>query len=245
MNDSQRSVLLAAVTENPSESADPSALRMLRMRARRRLHQLMDQASVLGVTVGFQLRRVMREAEVFISKALPLDAERVPAAVLSVAAALSIGLAALPGEVADGPWDGGGPDAVFDAGATGGVVGSERPALTDRSLATRGEGGSANARRARSKDGSESDDDTIGNETDIYGRIAEGTYVAGSAEIQLEGFDEQGRDVLTTGTGSLSCSTSPSGGAGASCTHGGDGWEQRSVRVKQHAEVWVQGHRVL
>lgn len=257
MNDSQRSVLLAAVTETPSEGADPSAMRMLRMRARRRLHQLMDQASVLGVTVGFQLRRVMREAEVVISKALPLDTERVPAAVLSVAAALSIGLTALPGDLVDRPWGRGGNGGVASGassidGATAAAgtssdfgSGSRRLALGDRSR----DGGRAvdspAAGRSGSKDASEAaDDENVGNGTDYHVPIAEGTYVAGSTRVQLEGFEEQARDVPTSGTGSLSCSTSASGGAGASCTHGGDGWDQRSARIKQDTEVWVRGERV-
>ena len=257
MNDSQRSVLLAAVTETPSEGADPSAMRMLRMRARRRLHQLMDQASVLGVTVGVQLRRVMREAEVIISKALPLDAERVPAAALSVAAALSIGLAALPGDLVEGPWGRGGADGVTSdessAGATTDLAatsidldrGPKGPTSRDHSRNRGGAAGSDTSGRSGPKDGSGTDEDEVAGEgTDYRVPIAEGTFVAGSTWVQLEGFEEESRDVPTRGTGSLSCSTSPSGGAGASCTHGGDGWEQRSARIKQHTEVWVEGERV-
>lgn len=253
LNDSQRNVLLAVMTDAPSEGADPSAMRMLRMRARRRLHQLMDQASVLGVTVGFQARRVMREAEVIITKALPLDADRLPSAVLSVAAALSIGLAALPGDLVDRSWGQGGPgralsEGRFTFGDAAGAGLSSRGASPASASAhraggsRRGSSSESSERPGSSDRGSSDDEEDTGGGTAYYVPIAEGTYVAGSARIQLEGFEEQGRDVPSGGTGSLSCSTSPD--TGASCTHGGDGWEQRSVRIKQHTEVWVQGERV-
>lgn len=259
MKASQRSVLLAEVTEGPADGADPSAMRMLRMRARRRLHQLMDQASVLGVTVGCQLRRVMREAEVVISKALPLDAERVPAAVLSVAAALSIGLAALPGDLVDGPWPiGGGGGASSEApseAVVAAIDGEDATGLsardddrvrraTDTTSAGRSSGGRG---RGSDDDTGPTDEGGVGSGTNYHIPVAQGTYVSGSTEVELEGFDEESRDLpheTVTGTGSISCSTSPSGGAGASCTHGGEGWSQRSARVKQRTEVWVQGERV-
>ncbi|MFP5353240.1 MAG: RNA polymerase sigma factor [Actinomycetota bacterium] len=255
MNDSQRSVLLASVTESATEGADPSALRMLRMRARRRLHQLMDQASVLSVTVGFQLRRVMREAELFMSRALPLDAERVPAAVFGVAAALSVGLAALPVEVVDGSWGQRGP---VVATSTGRSADATRPAGTDPTSPL---GAAPEAppsahgmdRDKHSRDGEAAggngghglgDEGSVSRGATYHVPIAEGTYVAGTVTVELEGFDEQGDDTSSTGTGSLSCSSSPSGGAGVSCTHGGEGWDQRTARIKQHTEIWVEGERI-
>lgn len=256
LNDSQRSVLLASVTDTPSEGADPSALRMLRMRARKRLHQLMDQASVLGVTVGMQLRRVMREAEIFISKALPVDAERIPAAALSIVAALSLGLVTMPDESVASPERAGRPDdaisheASSDGYGVGTSAGSEANARTTRKGARLAERSTKRARNSNDDRGARrgSGDDGGGtvSGTQYHIPISDGTYVKGSTTVELEGFDDESRDSSTGwGTGSLSCSTSPSNGAGASCTHGGDGWSQRSARVKQHNEVWVEGERVL
>lgn len=257
LNDSQRSVLLASVTEAPSEGADPSAMRMLRMRARKRLHQLMDQASVLGVTVGLQLRRVTREAEIFLSKALPVDAERIPAAALSIVAALSLGLVTLPEESGASPERGSRPSEAVSNETSSDAFGAATAAASGtKSGAASARGGRelsdrATKRRATDKHGERrrgSDDDGGGtvNATQYHVPISKGTYVKGSTSVELEGFDDQGRDVPPGwGTGSVSCSTSASEGAGASCTHGGDGWSQRSARVKQHYEVWVQGERVL
>lgn len=253
MNDSQRSVLLAEVAEAPSHDADPSALRMLRMRARRRLQQLMDQASVLGVTIGIHLRRVTREAEIVIGKALPLDAERLPAAALSIVAALSLGLVALPLEKDAHPDAGTRPDRGAAIEATSGAAGAppvgagnigissprsaERGGFSDRTR-HRGSG------RAGSERQSPEDGDETATGTSYHIPITHDTYVTGSTEVQLEGFGEESKGV-PPGGGSLSCSTSASDGAEVSCTHGGDGWSERRARVKQYQEVWVEGERVL
>lgn len=256
LNDSQRSVLIAEVTDAPSSGADPSAIRMLRMRARKRLHQLMDQASVLGVTAGMQLRRVMRETEVFISKALPLEADRVSAAALSVVAALSFGLAGVPDADRQAALEHESRSEIASAGSSlsdvaadvdtfdHGRVGSRS---TTEVGAARREAGRGPGRRSDERRSDVSDeDDGFSNRTGYTIPIANGTYVSGSTEVELEGFDEEGRDGDgPAGTGSVSCSTSPSGGAEASCTHGGDGWSERRARVKQQNEVWVNGERVI
>lgn len=53
----QRSVLLAEVGDaEPVASRSPDAIKMLRMRARRRLNALLDQASAFGATVVFEAR---------------------------------------------------------------------------------------------------------------------------------------------------------------------------------------------
>ncbi len=257
LNDSQRSVLLASVTDAPSEGADPSAMRMLRMRARKRLHQLMDQASVLGVAVGLQLRRVVREAEIFISKVIPLDAERVPAAALSIVAALSLGLVTLPDESGASPEGGSRPsEAVSNQASSDTLAAATAAGSGAKSGAARARGGGqlsdrAAKRRATAKHGGRRGRDGDGGGARVNALqyripISDETYVKGSTTVELEGFGDQGRDLPPGwGPGSVSCSTSPSEGAGVSCTHGGDGWSQRSARVKQHNEVWVKGERVL
>ena len=257
LNESQRGVLLDEVTKTPSATADPSAMRMLRMRARKRLQSLMDQASVLGVGVGIQLRRVVRETELFITKTLPLDAERVPAAALSIVAALSLTLVDAGGVLHGGSGaTGSGGSATWEAlGTATADEGSAVAISSPGGLAGNGAVSSETGSRVSDRRGAEdrrdrkdpSDDDGgLSNGTRYKVPITDDTYIEGYTEIELEGFDEQGRDVPPgSGTGSLSCSTSPSGGAGASCTHGGDGWSQRSARVKQETEVWVRGERVL
>ena len=256
MADTQRHVLLAEVSEEPSDAPDPSATRMLRMRARRKLQSLMDHASLLGIALGDHLRRVVRQVELAAGRVLPINAENVSAAAISLLAALSLGIAIAPDTHSEAGEPGSPGSSVTREGWTGGRSGAEVDALSNGSR--RGLGSARDGRlslRDR-RDGSTrgaSDGDTGGGNTgepfpgavEYWARVNDDTYVSGSANVEVVGDDDiAGRDgSQPTGTGSVSCTVSPAH-QGASCSHSGEGWSERGVRANHEGRAVVAGKRI-
>ncbi|MDP9068023.1 MAG: sigma-70 family RNA polymerase sigma factor [Actinomycetota bacterium] len=254
MTTAQRQVILDEVTTRPSGIPDATATRMLRMRARQRLHDLMDQVSVLGVTVAMQLRRLVREAEIFIGRMLPSHPEGASTMVLGLLAALSIGITVVPQSPSEArePAARAGAGNSATSGDTGGATASKRASVEaparaandrfwrsgDQKIASEG------AASGDAADGSGVSRGEMPRTTDYWVRVTDDTYVYGELETEVVGVGDKSHvDAGPSGPGSVDCSFAP-GGAGASCTHSGDGWSERRARVQHRGEVRVAGERL-
>lgn len=255
MAEAQRQVLIAEVADPLAEAPDASATRMLRMRARRKLQGLLDHASLLGIAVGDHMRRIVREAEVVISRVLPANPEHVSAAAISLLAALSLGIAIGP----DSPSSAAeadssrGRNVSYDTTATS-SAGSTRAGHSDvgrryhRGPGTGRHG--ADARRPRRDRGGGNERGPGGDQpfpgAVNYGvSITDDTYVNGTLQVEVVGDEEAGaRDAdQPEGPGSINCTVSPESSA-ASCSHSGEGWSERGVRANHNGEAVVAGHHV-
>lgn len=257
MTEPHRHALLAEVASDRAASPEPTAARMLRMRARRKLQNLLDHASLLGIAFVDQLRRVMREAEVAISRALPSHVEHVSAAAVSLLAALSLGIALVP-------------DTPSDAGE--GAAPSRRPAVSGEKAGASGDRPASATRSSRSPEGQARtsrrsgrdhtgagsgnagtrDDGGNGEEPAPFSgsinyevHLLPDTYVQGTLETEVvAGEDAWQRDSdPPEGIGSVNCTVAP-GSSGASCSHGGEGWSERRISVSHQGEAVVAGRRV-
>lgn len=258
MADTQRHVLLAEVSEDTSDAPDPSATRMLRMRARRKLQSLMDHASLLGIALGDHLRRVVRHVELAAGRALPINAENVSAAAISLLAALSLGIAIAPdthseaGELGSRGASVAGENSEGDASGLAGGNSSARRAANDleaardRDLTDRKRrNGTTRGARAGGTDGGDNGEAFPG-AVDYWVRINDDTYASGSANVEIVGDDDDiaARDgSQPTGTGSVNCTVSPAQ-QGASCSHSGEGWSERGVRANHEGRAVVAGKRI-
>lgn len=257
MTEPHRHALLDEVSSARTVSPEPTAVRMLRMRARRKLQNILDHASLLGIAFADQLRRVMRETEVAISKMLPSHVENASAAAISLLAALSLGIALVPdtpGEAGETP-AGSRPHAVSDNEASTAGAGNGA-ARRDSRDASRSRAGSRMANgRSKITDRGGRDRDSRGGSDDEkppfpgsvnYGiHLTEDTYISGTmqAEVVL-GEDAWQRDAdPPEGTGSVNCTVAPAS-SGASCSHSGEGWSERRVRTSHDGEAVVAGRRV-
>lgn len=260
MSARQRNAILADLSE---EAPGPlaSSVRMLRMRARRRLQHLMDHASVLGVAVGVQMRRAARELELIVGRVLPSDAERATAAAISLLAAISFGVAITP----PSPSQAAEPSAVDAANISS--AGEQRAAFTAvSSLAAQASttqaasssdaiGKSSAAGAARSGDahggsngsGEAEQEETLPAATGYAVEVTDDTYVQGELEAEVVGGggdpDTDARSLMQSPP-SFNCTVTPSQ-TGASCTASDNGSRPRGVRVQHRGEAWVAGRRLL
>ena len=252
MPDSHREVLLAEMADDAPGVPDPSATRMLRMRARRKLQHLMDQASMLGVAAGTQLRRVVREAELLVGRALPDRVEGLATAAVGLLAALSIGVIMAP-ETSPPLAEGGrsGPVRVEGSTSVDGVAGgSSANELPGRALRTRTASGrsAAGTRTSSQRPGTGSgtgaeDPGAFPGARSYRVSVTEDTYVQGEVEVEVVGGTDIDRatEGPPPGPGSVDCTVAP-GDSGASCTHTGE--ESRGVRAHHSGEAYVAGKRV-
>lgn len=258
MPDTQRRVLLADVAD-ADKAPDASATRMLRMRARRKLQNLLDHASLLGIAVGDHLRRAAREAELMISRVLPNQMEHLSAAAVSLLAAISLGIAVVPDSPSEAGERASAPPARTTTAAEGGADASASRAARHGSgrlqrgsatrgtarAARRGDGGLAK-RRQTSKGSTNADEGAPFPGAVNYGaRLTEDTYVRGTIEAEIVGGEVGGdRDSAPPrGVGSINCTVSPAR-PGAACTHSGQGWDERGVRAQHEGEAVVAGRRI-
>ncbi len=242
----QRQIILDEVATRPSGVADASATRMLRMRARQRLQRLVDQVSVLGVTVALQLRRLVREAELFIGRILPSHAEGASAVAIGLLAAVSIGIVVAPqapSEAAEPPPRTSAAPAtssrVFDvdAASKAGLMRHRRDAAPVLSRAQLG----APAERRRRAGGR--GDSTTGSGTVLPGTVeyridvTDDTYVNGQVQAEVVGTAAKSADERRSyGPGQLDC-TVTHGYVGASCTYSGGGLSERRARAEHRGEA--------
>ena len=259
MGDKHRHVLLAEVSE-PTDSTDPSATRMLRMRARRKLQNLLDHASLLGIALGDHMRRIVRETEVIITKVLPANAEHLSAAAISLLAALSLGVAIGPETRSEA----GAARAHQSAGVSTEAPGAGAPIRTssgrlddnERVAAGRtARTGGASDRRDRDRSGGGTPGgrgNAGGDEMPLPGAmsywvdVTDDTYAYGTVEAEIVGEDDVFRresDAPPEGTGSINCTIAPAS-YGASCSHSGEGWSERGVRANHDGGAMVAGHRI-
>jgi hypothetical protein len=69
LSEAHRTVLLAEIDENtPRPAATPAAVKMLRMRARRRLSALLEHASAVGIFVGGGLRKLALRLRMMVER---------------------------------------------------------------------------------------------------------------------------------------------------------------------------------
>lgn len=254
---SQRDAILADLSPAPGGPPLASSARMLRMRARRRLQHLMDHASVLGVALGIQMRRVVRELELLIGKVLPIDAERATTAAISVLAAISLGVAIAPPSEGQAGHDPGslGRAPVLGSGAAAEAGSSSNTSRVDavetasgRHRLVRGAGqrsGSGKSLGARGGAGAtaptDEGDATFPDATRYTLEVTDDTYARGELQLEVVGGDGPagGRSL-----GSLNCTVAPSQ-TGASCTTSEGSSQDRGVRARHHGEAWIAGQRVL
>ena len=253
MPDSHREVLLAEMADDPPGAPDPSATRMLRMRARRKLQHLLDQASMLGVAAGTQMRRVVREAELLIGRALPERAEALATAAVGLLAAISIGVI-MPLEAAPPAAEAGGSaNSGISSGSVSTGVGSARAGGASAATSRSPDAAALGHGRRDPDGGGAGDTDAEPGSTEGSGSfpgarsyrvgITDDTYVQGEVEVEVVG----GTDIDRTtsgpppGPGSVDCTVAPSE-SGASCTHTGE--EPRGVRAHHHGEAYVAGKRI-
>jgi hypothetical protein len=253
MPERQRRAILADISGEADGAPVATGVRMMRMRARRKLQHLVDHASMLGVTVGLQLRRVAREAQLFIGRAIPTDADRATAAVVGLFAALSFGVAVVPsapseaGEIDNvrAPLQG---SAVL-AGAAGASAGAEQVHARETRSLTESQGernkGIGAARSPKEPSG-DAPNGGLPRGTKYRLSLGEGTFVQGEVEADVTGLPSAARDAAgrPEGIGSANCSLSLTHTT-ASCSHGGEGWENRGFRARHRGEAWVAGERVI
>lgn len=259
MPDLQRNAILADLADDTTASPLASSARMLRMRARRRLQHLMDHASVLGVALGVQMRRAIREVELVLGRILPSDGERVTAAAISLVAALSLGVAVGPGSPGrtDEPRFGAGSSDGGGASREGGAARSSAATFVARgselSRRERGPVGGRTASLEGSAPGSEPGTETQGGEEadDLPGAtsytlwVTEGTYVRGEIEVDVFGTGDPNkvRSIGRAAGRQLNCTVAPSH-TGASCAASEDGSEYTGARAQHRSEARVAGRRV-
>lgn len=258
MPDTHRRVLLAEVSNNAS-APDASATRMLRMRARRKLQNLLDHASLLGIAVGDHLRRAVREAELMISKALPNHVEHISAAAISLLAAVSLGIAVVP----DSPTEAGERNRAPQRSTTTSedlrattmdpygsrASGRDTPRASSAQV-ERGKTRPAEGRRLKNPPNDpgyrgDGEDAPFPGALNYQVRLTDNTYVQGSLEVEIVGEEDAGARTESPprGTGSINCTVSVAA-VGASCMHGGDGWEDRGVRVRHRGEGQIGGQPI-
>lgn len=254
MPDSHRDVLLAEMSDDAPGAPDPSATRMLRMRARRKLQHLLDQASMLGVAAGTQLRRVVREAELLIGRALPERAEALATAAVGLLAALSIGVI-MPFDAAPPAAEAGGSasNRGISSGSVSTGVGSARAAggsaTTSRSADANALGhgdrdsDGAGAGDAEAEPGTSEGGGSFPGARSYRVGITDDTYVQGEVEVEVVGGTDIDRATSgpPPGPGSVDCTVAPAE-SGASCTHTGE--EPRGVRAHHRGEAYVAGKRI-
>lgn len=90
MTPAHRSVLLAEVGDEAALTRGANAVKMLRMRARRRLTSLLDSASAGGVLAGVKLRRLFRWGDGPMSLRSPSEGQDLAHAVAGIAAAVAM-----------------------------------------------------------------------------------------------------------------------------------------------------------
>lgn len=256
----QRNAILADLSAGTAASPLASSARMLRMRARRRLQHLMDHASVLGVALGVQMRRVMREAELVIGRILPTDAERATAAAISLLAAVSLGVVVGPGSPSHADEPRLDADARIGDGTDGGTstAGSSVAALAPSRSQTpsrrRGDavgGGAASSGDAAraTENGDQSENGREPNDLPGVTRysltLTEGTYVRGAIEVDVFGAgDPDSVRSFSRSPGQFNCTVAPTH-TGASCATSEGGSEYTGVRAEYRGEARVAGRRVL
>lgn len=259
MSARQRNAILADLSE---EAPGPlaSSVRMLRMRARRRLQHLMDHASVLGVAVGIQMRRAARELELIVGRVLPTDAERATAAAISLLAAVSFGVAVTPpspSRAAEASRADSGIGSATDQQGGASSLASSRAAkvVTTQPVSSRSAIGKSDAASA-SRSGDASSDSSGSGEaeqgqifpaaTGYAVEVTDDTYVRGELEADVVGGGDptRGDGSLIGSPPSFNCTVTPSQ-TGASCTAGENGSRPRGVRVQHRGEAWVAGRRLL
>lgn len=251
---SHRDVLLAEMSDDAPGAPDPSATRMLRMRARRKLQHLLDQASVLGLAAGTQLRRVARAAELLLGRAIPERAEALATAAVGLLAALSIGTL-LPPDASPPPAKAGrsssrsvvggtastGADVV--EAASGRRAAAKAALASDRRTGAEGRSEDEAKRITDAGPGSAGSGDSFPGARSYGVEITEDTYIQGEVEIEVVGGTDIDR--ATSGRpprpGSVDCTVAP-GESGASCTHTSE--ESRGVRARHRGEAYVGGKRI-
>lgn len=257
----QRDAILADLSAGAAAPPLASSARMLRMRARRRLQHLMDHASVLGVALGVQMRRAVRELELVMSRVLPQDAERVTAAAISLLAAISFGVAVSPSSTGRADVAAGVADAATRPGEATVTTGSPTsagfsiPAASDRTDAF-GSGQPTGGRSTDPRALKRAGDGTEGTEEmepqDFPGslnyalRVTDDTYVRGAlgADVFAGGDPNKARNELSRSPGQFNCTVAPSH-TGASCMASDDGSEYTGVRAEHQGEARVAGRRIL
>ena len=255
----QREAILADLSPATGGAPLASSARMLRMRARRRLQHLMDHASVLGVALGMQMRRALRELELVIGKVLPIDAERATAAAISLLAAISLGAAIAPPSERRAGHDPGAldrpPTVDADAGpeasthAAPSMVGAAKTGDGRRGLAQRdgrrgsaeGRGSGAGRDEAGTLDPGEESSTGFPGSTRYTLEVTDDTYARGEIELEVVG---GGGPTGDRSPGALNCTVAASQ-TGASCTTSEGSSKDRGVRAKHQGEAWVAGQRVL
>lgn len=260
MSARERNAILADLSdEAPGPLA--SSVRMLRMRARRRLQHLMDHASVFGVAVGVQIRRAARELELIVGRVLPSDAERATAAAISLLAAVSFGVAVAPTSPTEAAEASGADARITSAagkqpGASSAVSSLAARASTTQAASSRdatrksGDGTdprSAGARAGSRDSGDAEEEQSFPAATGYAVEVTDDTYVQGEVEAELVGGggDPNGDAAsLIDSPPSFNCTVSPSQ-TGASCTASENGSRARGIRAQHRGEAWVAGRRLL
>jgi hypothetical protein len=254
MPERQRQAILADISGETDGAPVATGVRMMRMRARRKLQHLVDHASMLGVTVGLQFRRIAREAQLFIGRAIPTDADRATAALVGLFAALSFGVAVVPSAPSEAGEIGKTRMPAGDSAGSEAISGASVAAERVRARHARSHiNGNARKRQAtvagptsRGPSGDDAPNAGLPRGTKYRVWLDEGTFVQGELEADVTGVPSASRDALgrPEGIGSANCSLSPSHTT-ASCSHGGEGWENRGVRARHRGEAWVAGERVI
>jgi hypothetical protein len=258
MSDAQRAAILSDLSAESDATPMATSARMVRMRARRRLQHLLDHASALGVALGLQMRRAIREIELVISRVLPTDAERATATVVSLLAAISFGVAVIPPS-------GGRAEAKTQRSSTNALSPSKQ--LDDSYLAsatttgamTAGSGqrlggnGELGRRGGNGRSGSAGGSRPGGDVDEVRDLPAptyyqvwvnEDTYARGEVELDVMGTGDPNRSGDSSVTpGSVACSFAPSH-TGASCTASENGTENRGVRAEHRGDAKVAGQHV-
>ncbi|HJR46254.1 MAG TPA: sigma-70 family RNA polymerase sigma factor [Actinomycetota bacterium] len=258
---SHRDVLLAEMSDELMKSPDPSATRMLRMRARRKLQHLMDQASMLGIALGAQLRRMIRETEILLTRTLPERAEGVTTAAVGLVAALSMGMVMSPDGLRSPATGGALPDAGRGAETAARAAGEVLDAVGGAQRGSRqpGRNGGRWTEVRSDRDGSDGSRDDVEGDGQTGGEskpfpgarsyrieLTDDTYVHGEFEVEVVGGTDihRAKDGQSPEPGSVDCTVAPGDATGASCTHSGEESGSRGVRANHSGHAYVAGKRV-
>ena len=206
---------------------------------------------MLGVAAGTQLRRVIREAELLVGRALPDRVEGLATAAVGLLAALSVGVIMTP-EPARPPAEGGsyGSVRVEGSASSRGAAGTHAAATSGRGSRrdgdTRPTGSGTNGSLDRPGTGTDSgseDPGTFPGARSYRVSVTDDTYLQGEVEVEIVGGTDIDRatEGPPPGPGSVDCTVAP-GDSGASCTHTGE--ESRGVRAHHSGEAYVAGKRV-